>query len=173
MNIVEAADGTRIAEILPTDSRGEGAENGDIVAAAPELLQALELVVNHFSDRDIFPQVSAADTAELMFAQIAIAKAGGESRLNQSPLVQKLQNAAAHVTDEWARENLYLDAANEITQQKRLVTTLVETLGKFEAQMDPSLYVNGDGTIPLCMQTAIARLRKEAHAAIAKAEGGE
>lgn len=46
MNLIQSADGDNIAEILPTDSRGQANANAALIAAAPDVLAALQLAAD-------------------------------------------------------------------------------------------------------------------------------
>jgi len=61
--LIVAGGGTAIAEVLPRDMKGEAEANAKLIAAAPDLLEAL-LVMKELSERedDVFEdEFTAAD----------------------------------------------------------------------------------------------------------------
>jgi hypothetical protein len=81
MNLIQSADGDNIAEILPTDCRGQANENSALIAAAPDMLSALwdalDTIENMLADLCDEPEEDIEANNTIATIQAAIARATG------------------------------------------------------------------------------------------------
>ena len=76
--IAEAAYSTVASEYHVSD-QDEAEANARIIAAAPELLEALELLHNNFAEYQRINNMGGYDNHDMRMARAAIAKAKGET----------------------------------------------------------------------------------------------